>query len=309
VRPDVRVGIGDACAVLAAAGAGNLLVTTDMLIEGVHFRRDWMAAEQIGWKALAASLSDIAAMGGEPTGAFLALGLPRTAPLAEVEGLRMGFMACAEAYRVDLLGGDTVASPAGLVLCVTVLGNAAAPVLRSTARPGDLVFLGRAVGGAAAGLQLLRRGPGGLDPADGEALLAAHREPRPQVALGRVLAARGLATAMIDVSDGVLQDLGHICRESGLGARIDPEAVPVPGPARRFAVLAGTEPLEWALAGGEEYCLLFCVPPARRAEALEACREEGGALIGRMIGEPGLPTLEGGLELRGAGYEHFAAEG
>lgn len=320
----VDAGIGDDCAVLRLGEGPPLLVTTDLLVEGVHFRLDLGQPWQLGYKAMAVNLSDIAAMGGEPLAAFLGLGLrPELSP-GWVRALRDGLLACAGEHGVVLLGGDTVASPGATVLDLTVLGRAAAgqPVLRSGARPGDRVVLGGPVGDAAAGLFLLLAGDGSaataqaaatLSEAERQSLLAAQLEPRPQLALGRLLAARNLATAMIDVSDGVLQDLGHICAQSGCGAELDADLLPLGAAARRLAAAAGRDARDWGLGGGEDYVLLFCVSPEQEHAVLAACRTELGvepAVIGTLSDRPGLRLRRDGAwqETAPRGFDHFRGQ-
>ena len=234
-------GIGDDCAVLDAGGAERLLVTTDMLVERVHFLRDKITARQLGYKSLSVNISDIAAMGGEPTAAFLAWGLTEDLDRAFVDGFKDGLLECAQEFEVDLLGGDTTASKADIIASLTVLGRAEAGevITRSGARAGDVVMVGGVVGDSGAGLHLILNDTAEASAEDRQRLLAAHLEPRPQVELGRRLATGHLATAMIDVSDGVLQDLSHIAQESGVGADLDADALPLSDAARRLAKSAG----------------------------------------------------------------------
>ncbi|MBM4318636.1 MAG: thiamine-phosphate kinase, partial [Deltaproteobacteria bacterium] len=314
----VEAGIGDDCAVLQPGAGQRLLVTTDMLVEGVHFRGDLASAWQIGYKAMAVNLGDVAAMGGEPLAAWLAIGLRPELGASWVEELSAGLLGCAGEHGVQLLGGDTVASPAAIVLCLTLLGQASprGAVLRSGARPGDRVLLGGMVGDSAAGLHLLRRGPAvveaaGLSLAEEEQLRRSHLLPAPQVGLGRWLAGRGLARAMIDVSDGVLQDLGHICTQSGgVGAEVDADALPLSAAACRLAAAAGLDARDWALSGGEDYVLLFCVRPGEVAELLAGCRAELGlapTVVGTITAAPGLRVRRDGVwqEACAQGFDHF----
>ncbi len=311
-RAWVTEGIGDDCAVLDTGGGTSLLVTTDMLAEGVHFLRSGASPWKLGWKSLAVNVSDIAAMGGEPAAAFLALGLTPDLQEKFLLQFRDGLLACAAEYRVDLLGGDTIRTPNDLVFSLTLLGRAPSGqvVKRSGARPGHRVMLAGPVGESAAGLQLLGGAIGGIDTADREQLLRAHLEPRPQVELGRLLAREGMARAMIDVSDGLLQDLGHICRESGAGADIDSSLLPLSGALSRAAESAGADPLEWALRGGEDYVLLFCVPPELEQPARTASRDELGIelhTIGEITAGPGIRIRRGDewIETDPAGFTHF----
>ncbi len=307
-------GIGDDCAVLDAGGGERLLVTTDVLVERVHFLLSAISPRQLGYKAMTVNLSDIAAMGGEPTAAFLALALTPAVDADWVAAFRDGLLAGAREHAVDLLGGDTTSAERDLMVCLTILGRARSDqvVLRSGAVPGDRVYVGRGVGDSAAGLQLLLdpEAAAALAAADRAALLRAHLEPRPQVALGRALAAAGLARAMIDVSDGVAQDLGHICRASGVAAEIDAAALPLSAPLRRLAGALERDGRDWALHGGEDYCLLFCVPADRTREAEAVGRETAGAdlhPIGRIVAGSGLRLLDGGtaVELAAGGWDHF----
>ncbi|MFH1468863.1 MAG: thiamine-phosphate kinase [Pseudomonadota bacterium] len=311
----VRVGIGDDCAVLELDAERCLLVTKDLLVEGVHFLRGTLTPWQLGYKSMAVNLSDVAAMGGTPRAAFLGLALPPGPDLDFVVGFRDGLMACAQAFGVDLLGGDTTGSLRDVMISLTLLGEAprAEVVLRAGAQAGDHIVLGGPVGDSAAGLWLLTEGAARAAelPADQrEALLRAHLEPRPQVALGRWLAGRGVATAMIDVSDGLLQDLGHLCAAARLGARIEDGALPVSGAQAAARALHGGDPLGWALAGGEDYVLLFTVPSQRLGEVVAGARGDLGIAlhpIGRMEPEPGLRLVRGGEvgAVAPAGWDHF----
>ena len=312
----VQQGIGDDCAVLDIGGDRSLLVTTDLLIEGVHFLQDTISPWQLGWKAMAVNISDIAAMGATPRAAFAAAGLVPGVDAAYLEALRDGMMACAARYGVDLLGGDTSRAPRDAVLCLTLLGTAARDqvVLRSGARPGDVAFLGGPVGLSAAGLWLLAEGRergSRMDVEHRERLLKAHLEPQPQVDLGRWLAQRGFASAMMDVSDGVLQDLGHICRASGVGALVAGEFLPVD----RALVQAGAsgcceQPWRFALSGGEDYVLLFTAPAEHQDEIEAGARHELGIELipfAWIEPEPGLRLFcaDGIHRVEPKGWDHF----
>jgi thiamine-monophosphate kinase len=249
-------GIGDDCAVLRADPASEILVTTDFTLEGVHFRRDWHPAESVGHRCLARGLSDIAAMGGEPRAVFLSLALPGELPQSWVRGFMRGLAKLAGQYRVTLAGGDTAQSPGGILADIIVVG--AAPrgkaILRSNARPGDLIFVSGELGGSAAAVLRMEQKPRRkVDPRD----YPRHFYPEPRIELGRILRDRRLASAMIDTSDGLSTDLAHICEESGVGAEIDDAAIPracVGKPIREVD-------LDLALHGGEDYELLFMVRP------------------------------------------------
>ncbi len=312
----VQHGIGDDCAVLDLGGERSLLVTTDLMVERVHYLRDAITPWQLGWKAMAVNISDIAAMGGTPRAAFAAAALQPGVDAAFLEGLRDGMLACADRYGVDLLGGDTSRAPQDGVLCLTLLGTAPRDrvLLRSGARPGDVAFLGGPVGLSAAGLWLLTQGAeqaGRLDPAHRDRLVKAHLEPQPQVELGLWLAERGLVTSMMDVSDGVLQDLGHICRASGVGALVAGEALPVD----RALVQAGAigcceQPWRFALSGGEDYVLLFTAPADHQDALVAGARHELGIELipfAWIEPEPGLRLFgaDGIHSARPRGWDHF----
>lgn len=296
-------GIGDDCAVLRTGSGVDTLVTTDFSLEGIHFRRDWHSAESIGHRCLARGLSDIAAMGGEPVAGFLSLALPRDLPQRWVRSFSRGLLRLAEQYGVTLAGGDTAESPEGVVADIVVLGTVAAgqAVLRSGARPGDRIFVSGALGGSAATLVRLKsRAPSrnqGL-----ERRYLRHFYPDPRIALGRRLRQGKIATAMIDTSDGLTTDLSHICEESGVGAEIDDWRVPraqLGNPAQRVD-------LDLALAGGEDYELLFTVPETCRVpdELADVSLKEIGRIIrGRRLW---LRDSKGRRsELKARGWEHF----
>ena len=252
-------GIGDDCAVLRLPPTHEALITTDFSLEGIHFRRDWHPPEIVGHRCLTRGLSDIAAMGGEPVAAFLSLALPRKLSQACVARFLNGFLKLADQFKVPLAGGDTAESPAGILADIVVLGSVprGKAILRSGARPGDRIYVTGELGAAAATLQILRRNPKKrLRLAD----FPQHFHPLPRLELGRILREKHLASAMIDLSDGLSTDLGHICQESGVGAHIQAEAIPR---ARIDKTRQGVD-LQFALHGGDDYELLFTAPPSKR---------------------------------------------
>ena len=303
-REDVRLGIGDDAALLAVPAGQALAVSTDTLVSGVHFPEDTTPYD-IGWKSLAVNLSDLAAMGAVPAWATLALTLPR--PDREwVSAFADGFAALAREHRLALVGGDTTQGP--LTITVTIHGfvpeNLA--LRRDGARAGDAVFVTGTLGDAAAGLRLLRD----LGQHEGERAVLVERlsRPTPRVAQGLLL--RGWAHACIDVSDGLLADLGHICTASGVGAEIESDRLPA-SPVLR-ALFDAAEGASFQLAGGDDYELCFCVP-AELAVELSAILADSGCVatqIGRIVAEPGLRVRDAaGNEVRvgGGGWEHFRA--
>lgn len=309
--PEVAVGISDDCAAIDLGGEDYLLVTADALVEGVHFDLAYTPLFQLGWKSLAVNLSDIAAMGGEPRYALLTLGWPPARELAGALELGAGLAACAREYGVEVIGGDTVASPGGLSLSLTVTGKVPKSqlLLRRGARVGDLVYVTGPLGEAAAGLLLLSRGLS-LPPSLSEPLIQAHLTPHPQLTAGRLLAREGLATALIDLSDGVATDLMHLCTRSGVGARLRAAELPISPGVRRVAALTGKEPWELALTGGEDYHLLFTCPPDRAPE-LPALFSRAGLSPPWRLGEivPGSDVVviidKKEKLLSWGGFEHF----
>ena len=304
-----RVAIGDDAAVLRVPAGSELVTTVDALVEDVHFRFATTDARSLGRKALAVNLSDLGAMGATPVGCLLALGVPRHAAGARLDGFLAGLLAAARASRCPLVGGDTVASP---VFFASVTAFGVAPrgraLLRSGARPGDRVLVTGTLGASALGLAWLESGRGGA--AHARAFVRRHRVPRPPFGLGARLARRGDVTAAIDVSDGLVQDLGHVARESGVAIDVDVARVPLPAGAARVAAQLGLDALASALHGGEDYELAFC---ARRTapSAAELSRKLGVPIreIGRVRRGRGVRLLRDGkvVQIPGSGWDHFKA--
>ena len=282
----------------------RLVVTTDVLVEGLDFTAELSEPEDWGWKAVAANLSDLAAMAAEARWLVLALTVPEATPVPTLERVYAGVGEACRAYGVTLVGGDVSAGPA-LSLAVTALGEAERPVLRSGARPGDRLAVSGPLGAAAAGLALLRSG----DPAAAEllgrfpALAAAHRRPQPALAMGVALARAG-ATAMIDLSDGLAGDALHLAESSGVGVEIHDATVPLAPGVTEAAALLGLDPLALALGGGEDFVL---------AAALPRAADLGGVLdCGRFTADPATRvrmTRSGPQPLAGLSYDHFRGEG
>jgi thiamine-monophosphate kinase len=300
-KPTVLTGIGDDCAVLRLLPGKDSLVTTDFTLEGIHFHRDWHPAESVGHRCLARGLSDIAAMGGEPVAAFLSLALPRDLPQSWVKCFLRGLLSLAEKYGITLAGGDTAESPYAILADIIVVGTApkGKALLRSGARLGDRIFVSGELGGSAAAVVEMRaKRNKKLKPQD----YPRHFYPEPRVELGRILREKGLATAMIDISDGLSTDLAHICEESSVGAEI--ESAPIP--RARAGKPARQADLALALHGGEDYELLFTVRPGKRVPAQIAgvpLTQVGRVTRGRKIF---LRDPKGiGYELVPRGWEHF----
>jgi thiamine-monophosphate kinase len=282
-RDGVITGIGDDAAVTALSPGMQLLTSTDMLLEDVHFRRSWHDPYRLGRKSLAVSVSDIAAMGARPRWALLSLAIPAAMPLVDVDAFMAGFMALAAEYRVDLIGGDTCRSQGGLVVSVTIMGEQHPDfiVRRSGAQPDDDIWVTGTVGDAALGLKLVEQGQV-ADMNDGDAqLIGRLLDPTPRVAAGVALAEAGLATAMIDVSDGLLADFGHIAEQSAVGGMLHLNALPLSVPFRTRSAAFTASPDELALSGGEDYELCFTAAAADR-EKIQACMKKCGVAVTRV---------------------------
>ena len=260
---DVVVGIGDDAAVVRTGGENYLVATCDILVEGVHFLREGITPRQLGRKAVAINLSDIASMGGVPRQLWVSLVLPQDAEVEYVDALYQGIREETSRWGVDIVGGNIARSPWGLVVDTFLAGEVEPEclLLRSGARVGDLVLVTGHVGDSAAGLALVLNPEANCERKHADRVLQAHLTPVPRLEEGRVIAESGIATAMIDVSDGTLADLGHICERSGVGARVWADRLPLSDAARAVAEALGKDPLEWALSGGEDYELLFTAPP------------------------------------------------
>ena len=301
------VGVGDDAAIVASEPGMQLLMSTDMLVAGTHFFAD-TDAEALGWKTLAVNVSDLAAMGATPRWALLAMALPtmeNTVDEAWIAAFARGFFACADAYDVELIGGDTTRGP--LNFCVTILGEApeGQALLRSGARAGDDVWISGAPGRAALGLAHLR-GDCRLEESWRGACLDALLRPQPRVRLGLNL--RGVASAAIDVSDGLLADLGHILKASDVGADIECDRLPALAVEGADAALLR----DCVLAGGDDYELAFTAPTAQRAaiEALAASLPLALTRIGRVVAprEERLRLLDSSgaaMAVARTGYDHF----
>lgn len=296
-RPDVLVGVGDDCAVLDLDGEQVLLATCDALLDGEHFLRAMATPEQIGRHAMAVNLSDIASMGGVPRYALVSLLLPADLLITFMDGVYRGLRLEAERYGAVIVGGNITRSPGSLGIDITLLGQARrdALLLRSGAQAGDALLVTGWLGEAAAGLQLLLHPELAVPPPVAEHLKLAQLVPVPRVPEGRVLADLGVVTAMLDVSDGLAADLGHLCEQSGVGARLDEASLPIHDATRQVARLAGQSALDWALFGGEDYQLLFTAPPAAVPRIREMLLITTGTMVS-VIGE--ILHAEAGLILR-----------
>ena len=291
-----------------------------MLIEGVHFDLPFTDFYSLGWKSAAVNLSDIAAMGGVPRFCLTSLGIPPSASVEQVSDFYRGLNALLRTHRTVLVGGDTCASRKGMTVSVTMLGETEKNrvITRAGAKPGDRIFVTGTLGDSAAGLELLKwRSPGVRDRGDQKSeirnpqsairkLIQRHLRPDPRVAWGRTIALSGCAHAMIDISDGLSSDLSHVCKQSGVGAAVYVEKIPISRSLRKAAACLKKSSLHYALSGGEDYELLFAVPAAKmqKFHALGITATE----IGIITKNPELLIVDEGTEkpLRPTGYNHFA---
>lgn len=308
----VRLGIGDDCAILRPRPGYEICITTDLTLEDRHFKRAWHPPESVGHRCLARGLSDLAAMGAEPVAVFLSLAIPARLPAAWVDRFLRGFLSLAKRYKVTLAGGDTAESPAvttahdGLISAdVVAVGQTprGQALLRSGAHPGDRIYVTGSLGGAAAELAALEQNPRKFAGRTTAEPAHPHLYPEPRIAVGRRL--RGLATAAIDLSDGLSTDLTHLCEASGVVASIDQAALPVDPLAQQ-----GADAIRRALHGGEDYELLFTAPPGTRIPpkiaGVPVC---GIGLIRKRARGSARITLQAinrkQVALAAAGWQHF----
>ncbi len=304
-KGEVLLGLGDDCAVIGV-GTTHMLLTADMLIEGTHFECDLIPPRLLGRKALNVNLSDLAAMGGVPRYALLSLGLPAEREISFFEELVAGIEEVAGPIDLDIVGGDTTRTPQ-VIISLALVGEAPRPVLRSRGREGEAIFLTGPTGLAAAGLEVLRAGRREEFPG----LVRAQNEPQARLKAGLGLAVSGLVGAMIDVSDGLARDLGHVCRLSKVGAIVEERLLPVDEELRRAADLLGRDPLDWVLGGGEDYELLFTSLPSHEARLQEVLAQAGcrAIRVGELKRGRKMQLAAAGGELRPLaelGFDHFA---
>ena len=304
----LEVDTGDDTAVWQA-GEGKELFTTDTMVEGIHFTRSTTPWRELGWKAIASNISDVASMGGLPTYALITLGLPAETKVSEIEEMYRGMLEIGEEYGMGVVGGDIVRSPVFFVTTALTGVTQRAPLLRSTARPGDAVAVTGWLGSSAGGLRLMLEYPEATGEA-AEFLRGAHRKPVPAVEAGQMLTSAGIETAM-DVSDGLLDDLSKLCAASGVAARVEASRVPT------HPLLKEQFPEDYpnlALGGGEDYVLLF-TGAAEKVGAIVEELGEGSAVIGTIIQEENAETTarvrvfgDDGVEIAvpEGGWDHFA---
>lgn len=293
VWPGIAQGIGDDCAVLRPPKNHEILVTTDFSLEGVHFRRDWHTPEVVGHRCLTRGLSDIASMGGQPLAAFLSLALPKNLPQKWVDRFFRGFLTLANRHKVALAGGDIAQSRTGILADIIVVGTVpkGKAILRSNAKPGDLIYVTGELGSAAALHEFMK----GRKPSAKK--YPRHFSPEPRLKVGQFLREKNLATAMIDLSDGLSTDLAHICEESKVGAKLFAEAIP-----------RGKNSLDLALHSGEDYELLFTA--SKKSKIPKSIAGVSITHIGEitrdqkmiLINDKNQPT-----KLKPQGWQHFSS--
>jgi thiamine-monophosphate kinase len=308
------IGIGDDAAVIAPVRNARVALTTDASVEGVHFDRALSSPADIGHRALAVNLSDLAAMGAAPKWALLSLMLPAALAVDDVDGIVDGVARVAAACRVRVIGGNLTASPGPLVVDVTAVGETRPrrELTRSGGRPGDELFLSGWIGGAAAGLEMLRDdalSASGTDPARA-ACVERYRRPTPRVRLGVVIAGARAASAAMDLSDGLADAVAQLAGASGCGVEIDADAVPIEPAARAWWQTRGADPLAAAMKGGDDYELLFAVPRRSRGRLRHATSQVADPPLHR-IGVLTKDTAcvlvrDGAREPLPAGFDHFA---
>lgn len=319
--PSVIQGMGDDAAIIASRAGEWIVLTTDLLTEGVHFDLRTATMPDIGFRAATANLSDIAAMGGTPRHLLVALAFPRTGTSRHAHQLYRGMMAACRPHRVELIGGDTSASNSGWFLSLTLIGIVPPrkALFRNGARIGDFLYVTGTIGDALAGLRLLNESPGRTKHPYTAALSARHRQflierhlrPTARIAEGQWLSAHRFATSAIDLSDGLSGDLRHICEESHVGADIDLSALPLSPACRAYASSHKLDPVNLALTGGEDYELLFTVPPRQRTRLERAAVEQGFSLtcIGKIrplrFGMQTVSSRGQRHRLINTSYEHF----
>jgi len=316
-REDLIKGIGDDCAVLKKDGDNCSLLSTDTLVEGVHFDLAWHPPYLLGRKCASVNLSDIAAMGGQPRSCLLSIGFSGSVP-SWFDDFMSGFISLLNEYDTLLVGGDTVKSRKGLIVSVTVMGEGSREQIcyRFGAKSGDLIWVSGPLGNAAAGLELCRRGQYKPDQISGkwQPLFKAHLDPEAQIDLGRILSSSGLVHAMMDISDGLATDLAHLCSENGVGAEIQQDHLPVSVPLESAATELGADVLDWVLRGGEDYQLLFTTKASDEQKLLQLVSDKFGREIfclGRIVEDQGVFLSNGDAEhkeISYQGYDHFAGE-
>lgn len=315
----VILGFGDDCASFKIDRSYHILLSTDLLVEDVHFRKGYFSAFQLGYKALAVNISDIAVMGGMPTQALVGLAIPSVLDISFVEELYDGLIKTGEEYDISVIGGDTVGSPGPVMLSITILGavEEGNMVTRKGAKPGNKIMVTGELGSAMLGLEIIEHQEGmgkkGEEANDLRRTCSRFIHPVPRIKEARAIAQRHLATSMIDLSDSLSQDLTHICRSSEVGARIKKKSLPIAPEVKKIIKKKGKDPFLYALTGGEDYEILFTVRPEDVELVKDLVLKETGTIV-HEIGE--ICPAEDGIilidetgdekPLRPCGFNHFS---
>jgi thiamine-monophosphate kinase len=315
--PALVIGVGDDAAVFAPERGAMQVLTTDAIVEGVHFDRRFSSLSDIGYKALAVNVSDIAAMGARPEFALLSLILPDGFTLADLDALLDGLLDMASASKVALAGGNISRSPGPLIVDMTVTGSVRPRriLTRSGGRPGDALYVTGSIGGAAAGLDFLKvrgsEGPKGPDRPDLSDLIKRHQRPEPRTRIGMLLGRNRAASACMDLSDGLADAVRQIADASGTGATVDAAALPLDPAAAAWFESAGTDPVLASVSGGDDYELLFTVPHKARGRLRTVESLARGVPIthiGELTADPAIQLLRGGAGIpMPEGFSHFHA--
>ncbi len=311
---DIIKGIGDDCAVFGPYEGKVLLFTTDMLLEGIHFLGQKIDFYQLGGKAIAVNISDIAAMGGSPLYCIISVGFPGDSDVESIKEMYRGMKDTCGRYGVKILGGDTVKSPDRLVINVSMIGETekGEVLYRSGAKPDERIYATGITGDSCAGVKALKNEisvPEHLR----DYFIRKHNEPLPHVEAGRLVAGSRLASSMIDLSDGLISDLGHICGDSGVGALIFRESIPISWELRELASINHFDPVELAVSGGEDYVLLITVPEKNTRRLEQLFRDKGSLplyMIGRTTRDRGImmEDKDGSVEPANyRGFDHFSS--
>ncbi len=309
----VLVGIGDDAAAIALPSSKKniLLLTTDTLLEQTHFTRATSTFFQVGYKAVSVNVSDIAAMGGTPRFFLVSLGLTGKETVADIDRLYRGINTASRDYGITLIGGNITRSRAGFFISLTVSGEVAKKkiVTRSGGTEGDALYVTGTLGNAAAGLEMLQAGGKRRHTSGVRSLILKHQMPKARFREAQLLAQKKIPSAMIDLSDGLSSDLSHLTKQSGIGAELEIDKIPISPALRRYAKSIGTNPIRYALHGGEEYELLFSVPQKSRAKLDQLVQkgEISAHYIGRLSGKTvSIKTASGQIfKMKPAGFDHL----
>lgn len=315
-HPDVLLGIGDDTAVIRYDENRNLLITCDIQVEDQHFRLKNITSYQSGRRAMAVNLSDIAAMGGKPTFALVSLGFPKSFPLSSFDDLFQGMRDQLSDFNAIIIGGNLSNTAANLIIDITMIGEVPASqfLTRSGARAGDRIFVTGTLGASGAGFYVLEKY--GINyPEKFSTMVEAHLQPIPRVKVGQLISQSGIATAMIDISDGIASDLNHICKMSNVGAEIYQTKLPMPTNINEIESIAGKSELDLALHSGEDYELLFTVKPETSRSMIELISKETkvsiteiGSILPQEKGYYLIAPSGNQVHIQPKGWDHFSRD-